>query len=156
MNLKINLKTIQKSDEEVLFSIFLTIRPDLMPLISIGNPKDNPIIKQQFDLSQSFKDEKELQSRFLILQGEQVVGHLFLRHNKEYDEVVSIGILPPFRNLGVGSYLIKKIKDEAMKNHRGLKLKVAWYNNDAKRLYERLGFREVGNKMVYSEMLFDK
>lgn len=151
---KINFRPITEKDESILYDIFLSSRPDLYQLVLTNDSFSTNLIKQQFELSQSYMNKDELSSRYLISYEDEVAGKVFLRHGDTVDEIASIALLPKYRNMGIGSYVIEKIINNATENKKKIKLQVAWYNDDAKRLYERLGFREIRNHGVYVDMSY--
>jgi ribosomal protein S18 acetylase RimI-like enzyme len=60
----------------------------------------------------------------------------------------ALRVLPPLQNLGIGSALIRSA--ESILTSRGYKLAelgIAKDNNGAKRLYERLGYRVIGDNI---------
>ncbi|HET6595239.1 MAG TPA: GNAT family N-acetyltransferase [Anaerolineales bacterium] len=58
--------------------------------------------------------------------------------------LAGIQILPAYQNLRIGSTLIEQLKREADRKHVPLLLSVEKDNPRAQRLYERLGFRIIG------------
>lgn len=151
---KINFRPITEKDESILYDIFLSSRPDLYQLVLTNDSFSTNLIKQQFELSQSYMNKDELSSRYLISYEDEVAGKVFLRHGDTVDEIASIALLPKYRNMGIGSYVIEKIINNATENKKKIKLQVAWYNDDAKRLYKRLGFKEIRNHGVYVDMSY--
>ena len=54
-----------------------------------------------------------------------------------------------FRSQGIGTALIKAVENEARrKGLKSVNLEVALQNPDALRLYERLGYRRTGERVV--------
>ena len=82
---------------------------------------------------------------FLAMEGGKVVGTagLYKENDKEY-ELVKMAVLPEYRRTGVGKMLLEKCLAEA-RLRKGEK--VFLYSNsqlqEALRLYEKYGFREV-------------
>lgn len=146
------LQKIKKSDEEILFEIFKAGRPDLFQFIEMDPSRNNPLLWQQFKLSQSYDSGQAEEERFLIRLGDEIVGKLYLRKKINCTEVVSIVILPQFRCRGIGTSLLRNIIADAFENNKNVELKVAWYNYEAKKLYEKLGFIEIENYIVYLKM----
>lgn len=55
-----------------------------------------------------------------------------------------IAVKDAFRGKGIGSRMLKFLEETILKEHSKIFLVVADFNPDAKRLYERVGFRRVG------------
>jgi GNAT superfamily N-acetyltransferase len=67
---------------------------------------------------------------------------------------LSIALLPEYRNKGLGSRMIKTVISMAHGKYPGLSLSVV-ESSPARQLYERLGFRKVGQVMDSPVMLLD-
>jgi ribosomal protein S18 acetylase RimI-like enzyme len=62
-----------------------------------------------------------------------------------YIELVNIELLPEYRNMGIGSKLIKELIQEAEQENRNIKLRVFKLNKKAIQLYERICFKMTGS-----------
>ncbi len=65
--------------------------------------------------------------------------------------IVDITLLPPFRRLGIGSSLLQTLIEESVAEGKPLSIHVEKFN-PAMRLYERLGFRQIGEVGAYDLM----
>ncbi|MEC9254620.1 MAG: GNAT family N-acetyltransferase, partial [Pseudomonadota bacterium] len=66
----------------------------------------------------------------------------FIDYWSDEIRIVDIAILPEHQDSGAGSYLLQNIIEEG--NEKGLPVRIhVEQNNPAKKLYERLGFKEV-------------
>ncbi|GAB4531175.1 MAG: GNAT family N-acetyltransferase [Anaerolineales bacterium] len=84
-----------------------------------------------------------------------LIGQAFVQYTSNRPEladgvqrayVYSFRVKPAFRNRGIGTRLLQTIeKHLAGRGYRYVTLNVAQDNPDARRLYERLGYRVVGN-----------
>jgi GNAT superfamily N-acetyltransferase len=100
----------------------------------------------------------------LASDGERAVGAVWLRQwsgaEKGYGFVsplipeLSIALLPKYRNLGLGSRLLKMIISMAQNRFTGLSLSVV-ESSPARQLYERFGFRQVDRIMDSLVMLLE-
>lgn len=73
---------------------------------------------------------------FLILDSRGLAGAPYLK---------SIAIAPEFRGQGLGTKLVAFAEDVFRPRSRHMFLCVSSFNDDAKRLYERLGYEPVGS-----------
>jgi ribosomal protein S18 acetylase RimI-like enzyme len=63
-----------------------------------------------------------------------------------------LGVLPQFRSLGLGTELLRMADESARKlGRRGMSIIVSDANIGARRLYERLGYREVARRTMVKE-----
>src|SRR3546814_8338981 len=63
-----------------------------------------------------------------------------------------LAVLPAFRNLGLGSGLLQRAEETARAGSlRGLSIIVSDSNGGARRLYERVGYREAATRPMVTE-----
>ena len=75
-------------------------------------------------------------------------GRLYVARLEVEIHIIDIALLPEFRGRGVGTQLLLEILEESGASALPVRLYVeAW--NPAYRLYERLGFRRIGESSVY-------
>ena len=87
---------------------------------------------------------------FVAWQADTPVGFALARDLGNEVEILSLGVLPDFRQGGVGRALLRAVIDEAVR--RGLPsavLEVAADNAAARRLYAAAGFAAVGRRPRY-------
>jgi ribosomal protein S18 acetylase RimI-like enzyme len=72
------------------------------------------------------------------------VGRLRITRTDGYIELSGIQLLPDFQRHGIGTAIIEDLKAQAAAAGIPLDLSVEKDNPDARRLYERLGFFQVG------------
>jgi ribosomal protein S18 acetylase RimI-like enzyme len=84
----------------------------------------------------------------VILVDGEPAGRLYLHRSATELHVLDIALLPAFRNRGVGSRLLRELAAEADAASIPSTIYVEKLN-PARRLYQRLGFREVEDGPVY-------
>ncbi len=72
------------------------------------------------------------------------VGRLRITCTADYMELCGIQLLPDIQRHGIGTAIIEDLKAEAAAAGISLELAVEKDNPDARKLYERLGFVQVG------------
>jgi ribosomal protein S18 acetylase RimI-like enzyme len=100
----------------------------------------------------------------LACDGETPIGAIWLRlwsgAEKGWGYVsplipeLSIALLPDYRNVGLGTRMLNTVISMATERYPGLSLSVV-ESSPARRLYERLGFRKVGQIMDSPVMLLE-
>lgn len=150
---KMELRPYLDSDESFSFKLFREFQGEYIQLPEKEGSLKEKVLWQQFKLLQAdVSGDRNLNN--IILYENEPVGLLFLKYDNVYIEVVSIMILPLYRNRGIGTYFLNKVKEESEVNKKGLRLKVAWYNELAIKLYKTLGFEIVENYDAYIVMQF--
>lgn len=90
------------------------------------------------------------------LDGEQIIGQLFVQLTSSRTElangtsrayIYSFRIQPVYRDKGLGTYILRVAENDlAERGYSWVTLNVARDNPDAKRLYERLGYRVIAKE----------
>ncbi|MGG4443988.1 GNAT family N-acetyltransferase [Brevibacillus fortis] len=92
----------------------------------------------------------------LIVADTKRVGHLLIDRTENEWHLVDIALLREYRNKGIGSFVMKKLQDEAALQDKPLKLQVMKLNMASRLLYERLGFARTGEYGMHIEMEWSK
>lgn len=87
----------------------------------------------------------------LILSDGRPVGRLYVHRRPDELHIIDIALLPEHRNAGIGSALLKDLLAEAERAGIPVGIYVERFN-PAQRLYERLGFSQVGDEGIYYRM----
>ena len=86
----------------------------------------------------------------VVEQGGCVVGFVCFRVVGEEAELLNLAVLPSFRGQGIGAFLVRQtLLEVAEKGGQRIFLEVRDVNLPALRLYERLGFEQVGRRPGY-------
>jgi GNAT superfamily N-acetyltransferase len=155
---EINLIPISASDEPFLWEMLY-----LALFVPKGKPPFSRDILLEPDIACYVKGwDRPGDWGLLAADGERPVGAIWLRQwsgdEKGYGYVspaipeLSIALLPEYRNQGLGTRMIQKVISMAQLRFPGLSLSVVEIS-PARRLYERLGFRKVGQVMDSLVML---
>ncbi|XID90254.1 GNAT family N-acetyltransferase [Paenibacillaceae bacterium WGS1546] len=87
----------------------------------------------------------------IVLQAQQPVGQCYVDYAPDHLRLIDLSILPPFRNRGIGSQVLRNLQLEATRRRIPVLLSVT-IENPARRLYERLGFILAGSAELYASM----
>jgi ribosomal protein S18 acetylase RimI-like enzyme len=77
------------------------------------------------------------------LKGE-AIGGLLLHATAVAVDIVELQILPAHQGNGIGTSVVERVIDDAVRQGLAVTLSVVPANSRAKRLYERIGFRVTG------------
>jgi ribosomal protein S18 acetylase RimI-like enzyme len=109
-------------------------------------------LDDQFRLQTEHYDTHFADAQFHIVERtHEPIGRLYVHEGPDTTYVMDITLLPPHRNQGIGTALMRQVIQAARAGGRRVTCHVE-FNNPAKRLYERLGFERTGEHGVYFEM----
>jgi ribosomal-protein-alanine N-acetyltransferase len=104
----------------------------------------------------------ETRDRYVAYRGDRLAGLLILNLKGGFvGYIQTVCAAPEFRGTGVGTALVAFAEERIFRDHRNVFICVSDFNHGARRLYERLGFRLVGELTDYvvaghSELLLRK
>jgi ribosomal protein S18 acetylase RimI-like enzyme len=149
MNIQLRQRT--ESDSEFFIELFSEIKGselgmDLWPM----ELKKQIIAMQFFAFEQNTITRFPLNFDFVILYDSKSVGRLQLYEDDTEIRVINISLSSAYRNMGIGSTVLKKIIRRAISNRKCIFLEVD-KSNPANELYTKLGFKVMGeNEINYS------
>jgi ribosomal protein S18 acetylase RimI-like enzyme len=88
---------------------------------------------------------------FVIERDGAPVGRLYLHWRQDELRIVDIALLPDARGAGLGGALLDALMAQARAQGKGVSIHVEQMN-PAMRLYQRLGFRKIGEHGIYHLM----
>lgn len=151
--MKVELRAVEDGDQDFLFSVYASTRADEMNLVDWSDEQKNAFLHMQFDAQTKHYLLYYPNAEYKIIERTGVpLGRLIVEDRGDHFLIMDIALLPEYRRLGIGTFLIQELKQEAIRSSLPLVLRVEFFN-PAIRLYNRLGFvktREVN--AVYQEM----
>ena len=144
----LSLRPEEPCDREFLARLYASTRKDELLLTGWSSEQKADFCAQQFRAQTIHYDRFYAQvTRNIVLVDAAEAGRLYLFRNEADLRIVDISLLPQYRGQGVGTALIRSVIEEAASNGCFVSLHVDMFN-PARRLYERLGFRQVSNDGV--------
>jgi ribosomal protein S18 acetylase RimI-like enzyme len=141
---RITLRPVElPADEEFLIGLYYTTREDIH-LAEIDEEQ-----KQMFSLMQYKAQKQHYEAEFpdsnhdIILLDGKSIGRLWTARSEAELLGIDLSILPEYRNLGIGTYVLQNLFDEAEQTGRVFRLHVMKMNTKAIRLYERLNCKYI-------------
>ncbi len=149
----VSLRAVTDEDDALLRDIYASTREDELALVPWDEATRAAFLDQQYHAQRvhytSTYPPEDLQ--VIELDGEPV-GRLYVDRSDAEVNLLDIALLPPYRNRGIGTGLVRALMDEAAHTARPLRLHVEMFNAGARRLYDRLGFRPLETQGVYIRM----
>jgi ribosomal protein S18 acetylase RimI-like enzyme len=141
----ISLRDASGADEDFLFALYASTRERELALLDWSEDERAAFLRMQFNAQRTHYLKSYPDARHqIILRGGEAAGRIWVERNDEEIRLLDIALLPAHRGHGVGSALIRGLIREATQAAKPLRHSVEKNNPDAKRLYDRLGFKVVG------------
>lgn len=146
------LITATDNDAGFIFDLFATQKILELHLDQIDRNSKDVLVDMQWQArNQSYNNQFPDLKTWIIRHENQAVGAVLLNQTPQDIRIVDIIISSNFRNLGIGTLLLKEIQANAQQNNLTIHLQVA-ISNPAQHLYKRLGFICDQTDPVYMSM----
>jgi len=141
----VTLRPAHPDDEDFLYELYCSTRAHDIGVAGLELAQQATILKMQFvgQQQQYATDFPDADHDIILLEG-RPIGRVMVQRTAEQNLGVDIALLPAHRNSGIGGMLINELLEEAGKAGKPFRIHVERLN-PAVRLYERLGFRTIGD-----------
>src|SRR5215471_1228044 len=149
MSMTVHFRPIQPDDAAFLYEVYASTRTEELAVVDWDEAHKAAFLHQQFAAQHQFYQKHYTQTDFLVILRDAVpVGRLYVVRWQDEIRIVDIALLPPSRNAGIGTTILRDLLAEAAVAHKPVRIHVEKFN-PALRLYERLGFAPIADKGVY-------
>jgi GNAT superfamily N-acetyltransferase len=148
----ISLRAVAAGDEEFLLKVYQSSRGDDLRGLGWDEDRISEFLTMQHQAQQQFyrTDYTEAADDIILLAGKPA-GRLIVHRREHEIRCVDIALLPPYRSAGVGSFLIRRLQEEARRLNQPLRLQVIRFSR-AVALFERLGFVRTSETGTHFQM----
>lgn len=148
----ISLRAATPADQDFLLTVFASTRSDELAALALDAKQAEFFIRMQFNAQQqSYSACYPAAKNSIIFLADRSIGRILVDGTDDGLLLVDISILPEYRNLGIGTCLIRDLLTEAAAAGQAVRLHV-FKSNRAVRLYQRLGFSTIADDGAYVEM----
>lgn len=147
--MNVTLRPATDADLDFLHRLYATTREDELKQVAWTGEQKAAFVSQQFHAQHQYWHENYTDTSWdLILLDGEPIGRLYVARWPDDIRIVDIALMPAHRGSGIGTRLIRALLDEGDASGRKVSIHVEIYN-PARRLYERLGFVQAGDRGVY-------
>ena len=140
---EISLRPVEQADDEFLLAVYASTRADEMARVPWAPEQKDAFVRMQFHAQKRhYAAQYPKATHEIICVDGTSVGRLYLARAADEFHILDVTVLPQFRNAGTGSFLIRKLLDEAGKAGKPVSIYVESFNPSL-RLFSRLGFQKV-------------
>jgi ribosomal protein S18 acetylase RimI-like enzyme len=145
----IAFRPITSEDSEFLYTVYAQTRMEELAVVDWTESQKAAFLRAQFNAQHEAYQGTYRGGDFLvILRNGRAIGRLYLARWEQEIRIVDIALLPEYRNAGIGSTILRDILAEGARSGKRVSIHVEMFN-PALTLYERLGFRKLGEQGVY-------
>jgi ribosomal protein S18 acetylase RimI-like enzyme len=145
----ITLRPITPKDEPFLARLYASTREQELAQTNWSDEQKALFCRMQFNAQNKDYRTNYPDASFDVIERDGVsAGRLLVRRADDAIHVIDIALLPEHRGAGIGTKFLKELQEEAKAAGKKLSIHVEQFN-PARRLYERLGFKETEVKGVY-------
>jgi GNAT superfamily N-acetyltransferase len=146
------LRPICMDDDAFLFRLFCSAHEQTFASLDMPEEQIDDLLRMQFTAQQSRYRGKYPDAHFdLVLKDEVAIGTLYAMRGPEEFVLIDIALLPEQRNAGNGAQLVAALIQQANTAGKPLQAHVL-KDNPAWHLWQRLGFKIVGDDGVYLQI----
>ena len=136
-------------DGGFLLEVYGSTRQEEMKLVDWADDQKEAFLTMQFNAQHRYYLENYPGAEFqIVMWDRKPAGRLYVHKRENEIRIMDITLLPEYRNLGIGTKLLKDILEQG----RQFRLPVTIHverSNPALSLYQRLGFQLEEDKGVY-------
>lgn len=145
----ISLRPAKEGDEGFLRQVYAESRREELDQVAWPEGARDEFLRSQFDAQAAHYVQHYPGAEFLFIEhAGQPAGRLYVRRSSQEIRIMEIGLMPAFRNKGIGTALLQSILEEGQSARKLVSIHVEKFN-PALRLYERLGFHIEAEHGVY-------
>ena len=148
----ISLRPVTADDEAILLEIYNSSRGDDLRGLGWAEDRISEFLGMQYEAQQHFyESEYKRATDEIVLREGEPAGRLIVECREHEIRCVDVALLPAHRNRGIGTFLIRKLQDEARHERKPLRLRVIRFNR-AVSLFERSGFVRTSETGTHFQM----
>jgi ribosomal protein S18 acetylase RimI-like enzyme len=146
---RVSFRPMRPDDAACLYEVYASTRTEELAVVDWDEAQKAALLHRQCAAQHQFYQEHYTKTDFLIiLRNTMPVGRLYVARWQDEIRIADIALLPPSRNVGIGSAILRDLLAEAAVAHKPVRIHVEQCN-PAVRFYERLGFAPIEDKGVY-------
>jgi ribosomal protein S18 acetylase RimI-like enzyme len=150
----ITLRDAQPSDRTFLLALYASTRADEFAHLAWPAEMAQAFMKMQFEAQRGEYERRHPGAVCQIIEQRRCpVGRLWVAQDARRLAVLDISLIADLRGQGIGTHCLQHVQRRAAAAGLDVELQVV-ADNPARRLYRRLGFRDIGEAGVRQAMVW--
>jgi len=148
----ISVRPVTNDDAGLLLEIYQSSRGDDLRGLGWAEDRISEFLGMQYEAQQHFykREYKRAVDEIILWEGKPA-GRLVVERREHEIRCIDVALLPDHRNKGIGTFLIRKLQNEARREKKPLRLQVIRFNR-AVNLFERSGFVRISETGTHFQM----
>ena len=154
MNLdeSVTLRPVTSGDAAFLLQIYKSSRGDDLRGLGWEEGRIDEFLEMQYEAQRAFDEKDNAQTTDqVILWSGQRAGRLLVASRDQEIRCLDLALLPEFRNRGLGTYMLRRLQEDAAAINAPLRLQIIRFSR-AVNLFERLGFVRTSESGTHFQM----
>jgi len=145
----ISVRPVEPDDQPFLLQLYESTRAAEMALVPWSPEQQQAFIGMQFTAQQDhYRKRYPAAAHEIILGHQQPIGQIFVARLENEIRIVDLILMPDQRNAGVGSFLLRRLLEEAASTGKVVRIYVEEFNPSL-RLFERMGFKQIAQENMH-------
>jgi ribosomal protein S18 acetylase RimI-like enzyme len=142
----VRIRPETESDGPFLLALYRSTREQELSLVDWTEEQKSAFVTMQFTAQRQHYRREYPGARFGIVERDGIaIGRLYVHERSEEIRIMDIAVIAEARNQGIGGALLRSVLAEGARSQRPVTIHVERFN-EARRLYDRLGFRGAGGE----------
>lgn len=148
----ITTRAVGPEDQSFLVELYKSSRGDDLRGLGWEEHRISEFLEMQYEAQQNFYDSDYRDAADeLILLEDKPIGRLMIESRPHEIRCIDLGLLPAYRERGLGAGVIQKLQDRARREKKPLRLQVIRFSR-AVNLFDRLGFVRTSETGTHFQM----
>ena len=138
-----SLRPVRDEDRSFLKKVFVSSWQRAFAAANLLPSVQEQLLDHHFEAQdRGYRSQSPNAEFSIILLDDEPAGRIYIDRREDEIGLMEMTLLPKFRNLGIGTELIREVLDDAQDRGLPVVLYVEHWNPEARRLYLRLGFED--------------
>jgi len=148
----ITTRPVNSEDEDFLLLVYKSSRGDDLRGLGWDEDRIDEFLGMQYQAQQKFYESDNQNTTDEVIRSDgEPAGRLIVTRSGNDIRCVDLALLPEYRSRGVGTFLLRKLQEQASAANKPLRLQVIRFNR-AVGLFERLGFVRISETGTHFQM----
>ena len=148
----ITTRSVKPEDQSFLVELYKSSRGDDLRGLGWDQQRISEFLDMQYEAQQTFYDSDYRDAADeLILLEDKPIGRLMIESRPHEIRCIDLGLLPEYRERGLGTGVIRKLQETAKRENKPLRLQVIRFSR-AVNLFDRLGFVRTSETGTHFQM----